>query len=70
MVDVMTLRFEGMDTDLGAPAVPGTDVVEVGPAGAAPVTDEKRGRESSRRISGEFWHARSGAGARQTLQHG
>jgi len=40
MVDVMTLRFEGMDTDLGAPAIPGTDVVEVGPAGAASVTDE------------------------------
>jgi len=69
MVDVMTLRFEGMDTDLGAPAVPGTDVVEVGPAGAASVTDEKRGRESPRRISVESWHAER-AGARQTLQHG
>lgn len=49
-IDVVTLGVEGSDAGLGAPGVPGLDVVEVGPSGVASEAHEEGGRQAPGRV--------------------
>ena len=53
----MAPRFEGVYPDGGAPGVPGTYVVEVGPAGVAPKADQASGSQAPGWISIAFGDA-------------
>jgi len=55
-VHVMPPGLQRRQTDAGAPAVPGADVAEVGPAGVPAVAEQERRRQPPGRIRVQFRH--------------